>query len=243
MTSSTAKCIIYARFSDRPDRATSESNNTQIELCTRHAERHGYEIVGEPFTDEAKSGKDRKRIGLNAAIEALRPGYVLLAYSSSRLARDYLLSEHIFKRVAKRKAFVEFVDDGKRVSNEPMEVCMRQVRAAFDELDRKMIGKRTKDAMARIKANGYRTGKDVCYGKRLGATVEVTLANGSTKLRTTVEDDPYDQALIQRIHHLHFDKHFTFMEIHKKLQREGATWHGGRAISYWAVTRVCKRVV
>jgi DNA invertase Pin-like site-specific DNA recombinase len=232
-------CIVYARFSDRPDRSTSQSNVTQLDLCRKYAQRMGYEIAGE-FTDEAKSGRDRKRVGLNSAIEALKPGYVLLAYSSSRLARDYLLAEHIYKRVAKHKAFVEFVDERKRVSNDPMEVCMRQVKAAFEEFERKQIGKRTSDSLQRAKANGYAINSTPPYGEMFGEPSEVTLPSGAVVLKKTWVKNPEEQAVIERIRSMR-DSGMSFAAIGRQLDAEGVPARGTRW-SHPMVGRICRRV-
>lgn len=163
------KAVIYCRFSPRRRAAECDSIEVQMAQCEKYCEFRGYEVVGR-HTDSALSGKSMSRPGLKAAIRSLKRGEVLVAVGSSRLARNVHLSEIIYEKVAKRRASVELVEDGGRVATDPMSVCMRQVRAAFDELDRKMIGKRTKAAMLHAQANGRAMSKRPPYGwERVGS--------------------------------------------------------------------------
>lgn len=198
------QAIIYARFSPRRHAAECQSIETQVDLCERYCRDRGYKFGEHPFatfTDTAISGGSFKRPGLWSAIKALKRGWVLVAYSSSRLARNVLLSELIYEKVNKRGAFVELVDEGGRVKMDPMSVCMRQVRAAFDELDRRMIGKRTSDAARRLQSNNVAVSKIPPYGKREAAAVEV-VKGGRKVMQRTWEDDPEEQAAINEIMHM-----------------------------------------
>ncbi len=186
------RAIVYARFSPRKNAATCLSNETQISICREYCEKQGYEVAA-VFEDAAISGKASRK-GLRGAIAVLKPGDVLVAYASSRLARNALLLLLTYQQVAKKKASVELVEDGGRISNEPIDICMRTVRAAFDEFDRQMIGKRTSDAMRRHMANGMAMGSSPPYGKMAGPMVE----SGGKKRRTVVDNDS-EQAVIRYI--------------------------------------------
>ncbi len=106
------KVTCYARFSPRPDAATSESNDTQRDLCRAYATKQGWEIVAE-FADAALSGKDHERPGLWAAMDALKRGMVLLVLKMDRLARDVYLSHTLDREIlAKGARLVSVMNEG-----------------------------------------------------------------------------------------------------------------------------------
>ena len=89
----TKQAIIYTRFSPRPNAAECDSCEKQMERCGQFCNNRELGSDGEGihvFSDEAVSGGELNRPGLQAAIEALEPGMVRVVDSSDRLARDML---------------------------------------------------------------------------------------------------------------------------------------------------------
>ena len=146
------KCVIYARFSPRPDEETSDSNDKQIVICREHCERKGYEVIGEPFCDEAMSGDSKDRKGLWAAVAALKRGYVLVVRWHHRLARDVYLSHVIRRTVRAKGATIEAVEGHN--GDEPGDEMVRKILEVFDEYERKVICARTSAGMLRNQRNG-----------------------------------------------------------------------------------------
>jgi DNA invertase Pin-like site-specific DNA recombinase len=104
------KCVIVTRFSPRPDDVKEcRSGIVQAKRCRDYAEKTGLEVSGS-FADDYVSGGKASRPGLDAAIEALRPGMVLLVDRHDRLARDINVSLAIKLRVAERGAEIRFAD-------------------------------------------------------------------------------------------------------------------------------------
>ncbi len=143
----TTKAIIYARFSPRRNADECESIETQEHYCRHYCEKHGYEVVA-VFADPDVSGSDEDRQQLWDAIDALKRGYVLVTYKADRLARGVYLDEAIRRAVTKAGAVVEVVE-GSPNGDEPQDVLIRQVLAAFAEYERKVIAARTRAAMRR----------------------------------------------------------------------------------------------
>jgi DNA invertase Pin-like site-specific DNA recombinase len=83
------KCILYARFSPRPNAAECESCARQLEDLRAWARDNGYEVVGE-FHDDALSGGDdwSERPGMLDAVKIASRGMVFLVRAYDRLFRD-----------------------------------------------------------------------------------------------------------------------------------------------------------
>lgn len=114
-------CVIYARFSPRPDAPESESNQKQEARCREYATGKGYTVV-EVYEDQALTGMDDEedpdpaqatlnRPGLLAAIEAIKPGMVLLVRWRSRIARDPYVQAWARRKVLKRGGRIEAADE------------------------------------------------------------------------------------------------------------------------------------
>ncbi|MFA6244491.1 MAG: recombinase family protein [Candidatus Hydrogenedentales bacterium] len=161
------RCVIYSRFSPRPDADTSESCETQEELCRKVAVAKGYDVVG-AYSDKALSGGDESRPGLFQAIGALHRGDVLLVYKRDRLARDTYLAESIRRSVKLKGATIEALrGEVEGDENDPMIQAIRKILDVIDELARKVTAQRTSDAMRRHQSQGLRMSRWAPYGWKL----------------------------------------------------------------------------
>lgn len=161
--------VIYSRFSPRRDAEEAMSCLTQESLCRELLHTKGWEERG-VFRDEAVSGNTEldDREGLMAAISALHRGDVLVVYRRDRLARDAWLAEALRRKVAARGARIEACE-GEAVSAEDESPEARFVRGVLDlvaQLERELIGARTKQAMLSQQRNGRRMSRHPPYGKR-----------------------------------------------------------------------------
>jgi DNA invertase Pin-like site-specific DNA recombinase len=117
----TTKAIIYCRFSPRPDADESQSNKKQEERCRECAATRGYKVV-DVQADEALTGMDDEldpdpvkatlnRPGLLAAINAIKPGMVLLVRWRNRIARDPFIQGWVRRKVMKKGGRIEAADE------------------------------------------------------------------------------------------------------------------------------------
>lgn len=161
------KAIIYSRFSDRPNAAECESISAQVERCRAYCTSQGYEIVGE-FDDKAISGKSAdNRPGLQAAIDsACGLKAIIVSYSLSRVARNTIDALAIADRLHKAGAGLALLDL-QLDSNSPMGRMMFTILAAFAQLERETISKRTSDCMQTYQRQGRRMSRYAPYGWRL----------------------------------------------------------------------------
>ena len=157
-----AKVIAYLRFSPRRNAEMAESNETQLEYIIEWCAKNGHVIAGS-FSDEETSGDDEDRPGLWAAVAALKKDFLLVVYKYDRLARSVYLDEFIRREARSRKARIAAVV-GDRSSDEPQDVLIRQVMAAFAEYEKKIIAARTKSAMLRHQKTGRAMGNVPPFG-------------------------------------------------------------------------------
>jgi DNA invertase Pin-like site-specific DNA recombinase len=116
--------------------------------------------VDKKFVDRA-SGKDVKRPQLQAALEYLREGDVLVVHSMDRLARNLDDLRRIVSELTVRGVVVEFVNEKLTFTNEDnhMAKFLLSVMGAFGEFERALIGERQREGIALAKRAGVYKGR------------------------------------------------------------------------------------
>ena len=151
----TKQAIIYTRFSPRPNADECTSWEKQDDACTTYCVVKEY-AIGSRFHDKAVSGKDLNRPMLQAAIDALSPGDILVVASSDRLARDMLVNLTIRQQIINAGAMLEFAD-GTPPATSPEGKLFQNILAAFASYERERINARTKAGHQKRRENGERT--------------------------------------------------------------------------------------
>lgn len=116
--------------------------------------------VDKKFTDKA-SGKDVKRPQLQAALDYLREGDVLVVHSMDRLARNLDDLRKIVLGLTQRGVVVEFVKERLTFTGEDnaMSVLLLNVMGAFAEFERSLIRERQREGIALAKKAGVYKGR------------------------------------------------------------------------------------
>ena len=112
------------------------------------------------FTDKA-SGKDTARPQLNAALDYLREGDLLLVHSMDRLARNLDDLRKIVLDLARRGVHVQFVKENLTFTGEdsPMSNLLLSLLGAVAEFERSMIRERQREGIALAKKAGVYKGR------------------------------------------------------------------------------------
>jgi DNA invertase Pin-like site-specific DNA recombinase len=112
------------------------------------------------FTDKA-SGKDTKRPQLQAALEYLREGDVLVVHSMDRLARNVDDLRRIVQDLTGKGIQVEFVKEHLVFTGEdsPMSNLLLSLLGAVAEFERSMIRERQREGIALAKKAGVYKGR------------------------------------------------------------------------------------
>jgi site-specific DNA recombinase len=186
------KAIIYTRYSPQRNSKESESCEVQAAYCEEYAAKKKWEVGG-IYEDRERSGKDKDRPGMWAAIDRLEKGDVLLVMKLDRLARNVYLMECIKKAVRTCKARIVAVQgdiEGDTAETELVRVVLSAVAA----YERQIIAIRTKLAMKQLQKNGRAMGSRAPYGYRIkdGTLVEVKKEQGAIRYIRRLRDSEYE---------------------------------------------------
>lgn len=159
--------IIYARFSPRPDAATSESIDLQVEKCSAYAAFRQYYIVQTHSEREISGARADNRPALQKAVrEACSAKGVLICYSLSRLARNTRDALEISARLEKAGAHLALLDMQVDTSSAAGRMFFT-IMASFAQFEREQVSQRTSDAMQRKQSKGMRMSRYAPWGFRL----------------------------------------------------------------------------
>lgn len=116
--------------------------------------------VDKVYTDKA-SGKDTNRPELQAALDYLRDGDVLVVHSMDRLARNITDLLHTVDSLNRRGVVVEFVKEALTFTGDdsPMSKLMLTIMGGVAEFERAMIRERQLEGIAKAKQAGKYRGR------------------------------------------------------------------------------------
>lgn len=184
-TSADQVAVVYIRVSTREQARDGISLDAQEAICRRTAEARGRVVVG-VYRDEGVSGRSElaNRTGLRHAIAEVHAladagkDAVLVAYSVSRVARS-------------QRILWQLIDPAKELAlpllsaTEPFDTSTSMGRAmlgmigVWSQLEADIIGERTRDALAQVRASG----------KRLGAPTTLMKSESTVALIVKLRDD------------------------------------------------------
>ena len=142
--------------------------------------RRGWELV-ETFEDRGYSARDLKRPGVQAALDALESGEAsaLVVAKLDRLSRSMLDFTAIMAR-ATRQSWALVALDCAVDTTTPAGEAMANVLATFAQFERRLIGQRTREALAVKRAEGVRLGRPSTIPDAIAARIRRERAGGAT---------------------------------------------------------------
>ncbi|WP_372734885.1 recombinase family protein [Nocardioides sp.] len=149
--------IGYTRVSTEEQARSGLGLEAQRQRIEEEATRRGWTV--EWLADEGCSGKQINP-GLREALDRLRTKQAdaLVVAKMDRLARSVLHAADI-ATLAKQQGWSLVLLDLDLDTSTPQGRAMYNMLATFAEFERELISQRTKDALARAKANGKRLGR------------------------------------------------------------------------------------
>jgi len=140
------KCVIYARFSPRPQGklATLATADQQVQVCTEHATNNGMEILA-TITDEQVSRDQEIKPGLEEALAILKRGQVLLIAKPDRLGGGYPAA-YIRNFCEKRGISIVCVEGGADESTAEGKL-INGILDQVSQYEQRIISRRTKALM------------------------------------------------------------------------------------------------
>src|SRR5215217_5456181 len=152
------RIVGYVRVSTEEQRQSSAGLDAQRQAILREAKRRGWTVV-ELIEDAGWSGKDLRRPGIKTALEALERGdaSALVVAKLDRLSRSMLDFAGLMAQAQKQSWALVALDCAVDTTT-PAGEAMANVMATFAQFERRLIGQRTKEALAAKRSAGVRLG-------------------------------------------------------------------------------------
>lgn len=149
----------YVRVSTAEQADSGLGLAAQRQAIEAEAARRGWTVVA-IYEDAGLSGKSLNRPGMTAALEAVESGQAgaVVAAKLDRLSRSLADFAGLMARAQERRWNLVALDLGIDLSTAPGEF-LASVMAAAAQWERRIIGQRTRDALAVKKAQGVQLGR------------------------------------------------------------------------------------
>lgn len=173
------RAVGYLRVSTLEQSDSGAGLRAQGEAIESDALRRGWELVAIQ-EDAGASGKSLSgRPGLMAALETVENGEAeaLVVAKLDRLSRSLLDFAGLMERARKRGWSLVALDLGVDTST-PSGEMMASVLATFAQFERRLIGQRTKEALAIKRAQGVRLGRPHTMSAEAVAMIRELRAQG-----------------------------------------------------------------
>jgi DNA invertase Pin-like site-specific DNA recombinase len=153
--------IGYVRVSTEEQHKSGAGLAAQRAAIEAECQRRGWELV-EVIEDAGYSAKDMKRPGVQIALETLRSGAAgaLVVAKLDRLSRSMLDFTAVMAQASKQGWALVALDCAVDTTT-PAGEAMAHVLATFAQFERRLIGQRTREAMAEKRKQGVRFGRPV----------------------------------------------------------------------------------
>ena len=155
------KVIAYMRVSTEEQAESGAGLGAQRSAILAEAQRRGWKEADLTFVEDAGySGKDLNRPGISAALESLRrkKADTLVVSKLDRISRSLLDFAGLMDRASRERWALVALDLGVDTTT-PQGEMVANVMATFAQFERRIIGQRTKDALAIKIASGVLVGR------------------------------------------------------------------------------------
>lgn len=153
--------MIYAYYRVSTDEQDYENQKSGV---VRYCEYKGLEIDKEVI-EEGVSGKiEYKKRKLGKLIKELKPGDLLIVSELSRLSRSMTDTFDMVKVLKDKGVNIYCVKENMEINDSALGLMIMSVFAFSAQIERERISQRTKEALAKKKAEGVRLGRP--YGSR-----------------------------------------------------------------------------
>jgi DNA invertase Pin-like site-specific DNA recombinase len=170
----------YVRVSTQEQAESRAGLSGQRRAIEDEASRREWAVV-EFFEDAGYSARDLRRPGIQAALEILKLGHAdaLVVAKLDRLSRSLLDFAGLMAR-AQRESWGIVALDVNVDTSTPAGEAMANVLATFAQFERRLIGQRTREALAIKRAQGVRLGRPRSISDELAARISRERGEGRT---------------------------------------------------------------
>ncbi|SEO17587.1 Site-specific DNA recombinase [Nitrosospira multiformis] len=141
------------------------------------------------FTDEV-SAKDTNRSQLQAALNHIRAGDILVVHSMGRLARNVEDMLRLVREMNDRGVSIQFVKENMSFtagSNDPRSILMFTMLSAFAQFERFLIKERQREGITLAKAKGAYKGRKLALNADRIAQLREQAAAGTNRTKLAKE--------------------------------------------------------
>ena len=185
--------MVYGYIRVSSDRQTVENQRFEIKQFCR---REGLIIDG--WIEETASGaKPYTKRQLGRLLRHAGKGDMIICSELSRLGRNLLMIMEILSYCMHRECVVWTIKDGYRLGDDIQSKVLAFAFGLSAEIERNLISQRTKEALARLKAEGKRVGRPP--GKRIRQESH-SLYGKEEYIRKALEAGKSLSAIAKRLH-------------------------------------------
>lgn len=221
------QAIGYIRVSTTKQAEEGYSLEAQESKIVSWCAYHGYQLV-DIYKDEGFSAKDmKKREGLTNALNIISKDMALVCYKLDRITRSIKDLLHITEILSKKQAhIVSLTEDIDTTSS--MGRFIYHLFALLGQLEREMIGERTRMGMQAKKAKGEYTGGKAPLGF---SRIKIS------KTESILEVNPKEQELIQQVKQL-YASGFNLTKISRILTENGFYNRNDKPFHIYQISRI-----
>lgn len=170
--------ILYTRVSTDEQGASGLGLEAQRDALIAEAERRGWDWV---LSGDVASGKNAKRPGLTAALEALSAGaaQALMVSKLDRLSRSIVDFTNIVARAQREGWALVCMDIGVDTTT-PSGEMIAHIMASLAQYERRLIGQRTSEALAAAKKRGTIVGRPVAVPEPVARLIRKERMKGAS---------------------------------------------------------------
>jgi DNA invertase Pin-like site-specific DNA recombinase len=174
------RVLAYVRVSSEEQADSRAGLEAQRAAIQRECKRRGWEII-DVIEDAGFSAKDLRRPGVRAALEELERGRAdaLVVAKLDRLSRSMLDFTAVMAQ-AQKQAWALAALDCAVDTTTPAGEAMAHVLATFAQFERRLIGQRTREALAVKRKQGVRLGRPQSIPPKLARRIRSMRSRGLT---------------------------------------------------------------
>jgi DNA invertase Pin-like site-specific DNA recombinase len=174
------RVVGYVRVSTSEQHESGAGLEAQRDAIRAEAVRRNWSLVG-VFEDTASGKSVADREGLACAVAAVEDGHAdaLVVAKLDRLSRSLMDFASLMERSRRQKWALVALDLGVDTTT-PAGEMIANVMATFAQFERRLIGQRTRDALAVKRSQGVRLGRPPTLPANIRARIHKARADGMT---------------------------------------------------------------